>query len=80
MINVEFMSLTIKQRKVMLDFLDVDITKAKCHYCKEKVTIENVGIMPSLKGKGHTYLICDNILCTVQYIDELEKFEEGEKK
>jgi len=53
-INVEFMSLTIKQRKVMLDFLDVDITKAKCHYCKEKVTIENVGIMPSLKGKGHT--------------------------
>jgi hypothetical protein len=69
---MEFKELGFRERKLLLKALDVDTEVLKCHYCGDRTSIHKCCIMPSLKGKGHTWILCDSILCLSEYIDGVE--------
>lgn len=73
MINMEFIVLTKKQRRLLLNILDFDISNLRCQYCNTKIKDLNCSIMPSVNTKLNATIICHNTICIATYFCDLER-------
>ena len=56
---------------LLLELLDVKEGDMICRYCERKIVPPKMGIMPPSNEKP--ILICDSVVCMVQYIGEFDK-------
>lgn len=71
--ELKFEKLEAKERKLLLQALDISFRNMKCHYCDEKVSYKTCGIMPPL-GNGKVIITCDSPLCITEYLAYLESW------
>ena len=67
-----------KEKMLVLKAFDINTDNLKCHYCKEKVLVENCSIMPS-KGSGDPIILCPSLLCLTTYFEYVDNFNEMAK-
>ncbi len=76
---MEFKKLKTAEFKLLLKAFEIDINKEKCRYCEEKLQMEKIGFMPSIKKEEQYILICDNVLCMTKYLSDIEEINNAKK-
>lgn len=70
---VDLITIPEESKKLLFDALNIDITKAKCKYCGEKLTKDSISIMPEIDKGDIRVLTCNSPLCLSQYFEDFEK-------
>lgn len=66
------------ERKILLTAIDVSMVDMKCHYCNDPVNYVDCGIMPGLNTGKMATIICSNIMCVTEYLNDYDKSERCE--
>lgn len=69
---MKIMELGIKERKLLLNALDLDINKLICDKCGKKVNYKNCAIMPCFED-ADAIILCNSPLCMIEYFKDVEK-------
>lgn len=71
--NFEYQSisdLTEQELHELLNELEIDTNDMHCHFCKEKLSIQQIGgILPG-DDTNRILLICKSMICFIQYDSE----------
>lgn len=68
--SIEFLTLGGSERKLLLEALDVDVTKLKCAYCNKELDYKNCTILQPVDDKGNTRIVCSSPMCMIEYIED----------
>ena len=74
---MEFRTLGVKERNLLLIALDFNTTSLRCQYCKDAVHLRKCGIMPSVKTKKLATILCDSVLCMCEYLKDADSQKEA---
>ena len=86
---MEFRTLGVKERRLLLTALKFDIKKITCQYCgdgiRDGIHFSKCGIMPPVKTKRLATILCESVMCMCQYLEDVDTafsektFEEHKK-
>lgn len=76
--EIEFISLNVKERKILLDILGIDLSKVRCHQCDCPLTINNISVMPCIDNDKIATVLCEKTLCMAEWITKFEAMSEKE--
>ena len=70
----EFLELGEKERKILLEALNIDIHHMKCEYCQKPLDYKTCSIMPGNDKK--VIIICNSSMCMSEYITRVKWIDE----
>lgn len=75
--DLEFHTIGIEEKKLLLTALGYKTKNLTCMMCKKRIPFAKVGIMPPLKSMvSPALIICDCPLCMAEYLTEFESENE----
>lgn len=70
---MEFETLSVNQKEMLLKALDMNINHLKCEYCSKRILLKDCSIMPPLtKENPKTIIICGGSSCLSEYFNNLK--------